>query len=77
MPLREYQCEKCGTVKEYREPQASPMMRVCEERDCGGLAKRIMSAPSPPSKSTQGTYTLVGIGIIAYSGEEQKKTVLN
>ena len=48
MPLREYQCRKCGIVKEYLEPLESPKARLCEQEDCGGLSKRIYSTSSLP-----------------------------
>lgn len=48
MPIYEYQCEKCGKVKEIfwkRPPKAALDFTNCT---CGGNMTRIISAPSDP-----------------------------
>jgi putative FmdB family regulatory protein len=45
MPIYEYQCGKCGVEYEQLESSDAPKQQICIKM-CGGLAKRLMSAPA-------------------------------
>lgn len=43
MPLYEYQCESCGRRTEVMQSFTDPPASTCEE--CGGVLKKLLSAP--------------------------------
>lgn len=42
MPLYDYKCAACGTVREHRQSISDEPLRVCP--DCGGEYKRIITS---------------------------------
>ena len=72
MSLGEYKCNECGKVSEYLDPMNCIINeRDCEDKYCGGLSKRIMSAPnvrkrnhSSPSDSSENTAYIVEVPVL-------------
>ena len=44
MPIYEYQCQECGALKEAIQRISDPPLKDCEV--CGGVLKRLISAPA-------------------------------
>jgi putative FmdB family regulatory protein len=67
MPIYEYECEKCGKVKEAFQNFSEKPLSACEH--CSGKLHKIIS---------QSTFHLKGTGwyVTDYSGKNQKPTSL-
>ena len=50
MPLYEYQCQKCGVRFEEIQKFSDPLLT--EHDDCGGVLKKLLSAPAIQFKGT-------------------------
>lgn len=44
MPIYEYKCSKCGSVFELLQKVIDPVLKTCSH--CGGLTKKLFSAPA-------------------------------
>ncbi len=65
MPLYEYECQKCGVRFEEIQKFSDPLLT--EHDDCGGVLKKLLSAPAIQFKGT-GWY----ITDYAKSGQPEK-----
>ncbi len=50
MPLYEYECQKCGVRFEEIQKFSDPLLT--EHDDCGGVLKKLLSAPAIQFKGT-------------------------
>ena len=46
MPTYEYRCEKCGKTFEAFQQMSDPRLDTCDDAECGGKARRLISAGS-------------------------------
>lgn len=52
MPIYEYQCLKCGKRSERLQNLSAAPLTVCEEPECGGDLKKLISAPAVQFKGS-------------------------
>jgi putative FmdB family regulatory protein len=65
MPIYEYQCLKCGKRSERLQNLSAAPLTVCEEPECGGDLKKLISAPAVQFKGS-------GFYVTDYGGKGKK-----